>query len=174
LSLTPIDLQLAVVSGEDVSFLFHDGVDTDAMREALSEWLEAGEALRGASTITQQLAKNLFLSGDRSFLRKLKEARYARWLETDLGKRRILELYLNIVELGTQTFGVEAGAQRYFGVSVMALSADQAAQLAAAIPSPLKHNPATQTRAFGVRYRAIKERMARFGNVRRALAQLAP
>ncbi len=173
LSEVPVDVQLAVVTGEDVGFLFHDGIELLEMQQAVEDWWEHGDELRGASTITQQLAKNLFLSEERSFLRKLVEARYAYWLEKRLGKRRILELYLNIVELAPGTLGVDAGARHYFGVGVGQLTDDQGAQLAATIPSPLKHNPETKSRAWVARYNAIQSRMAQYGNVRQRLAALS-
>jgi monofunctional biosynthetic peptidoglycan transglycosylase len=172
LSDVSVDVQLAVVSGEDAGFLFHNGIEINEMRAALHDWWEEGEELRGASTITQQLAKNLFLSEERSLWRKLREARYAWWMERRLGKRRILELYLNIVELAPGVLGIQAGAKHYYGVGASELSATQGAELAAAIPSPLKHNPETRTRPWQIRYDAIRERMAVFDNVRHRLAAL--
>ncbi len=162
-------LRFAVVAGEDVGFLHHPGFELSAMREALTEWWH-GERLRGGSTITQQLAKNLFLSEERSFWRKLVELHYAFWLEQKLGKRRILELYLNIVELGPGIYGVEEGARHYFASSAAALDARRAAELAAAIPSPHKHNPTTRTRSWQIRYDAIRERMAKFSQIESKLA----
>jgi monofunctional biosynthetic peptidoglycan transglycosylase len=166
------ELQLAVIVGEDADFFGHGAWDPQAVREALEQWLKNGR-LRGASTLTQQLAKNLFLTAKRSLVRKAREARYAYWLEKRLGKLRILELYLNVIELGNGIFGVEAGAQHYFGVSAAALDDDQAAQLAAAIPSPDRNNPATRTRIFAIRYEAIRERMERFTWLREELLALA-
>jgi monofunctional glycosyltransferase len=175
LSRIAVDAQYAVIAGEDINFFGHDGFDLEAMREAWDEWRSgAREQLRGASTLTQQLAKNLFLDNERSLWRKLEEARYAYWLEKRLGKRRILELYLNMVELGAGVFGFEAGARHYFGVSAAELSAAQAAALAATIPSPLKHNPETASRSFEIRRDAITLRMGEYANVRARLASSGP
>lgn len=171
LSRLPVDLPLAVICGEDAGFLGHGAFDVGAIKEAVDEW-QKGAKLRGASTLTQQLAKNLFLSDGRSWLRKAREARYAYWVDERLGKRRILELYLNVVELGAGVFGVDSGAQLYFGAQAAALDADQAAQLAAAIPSPLKHNPATRTGAWRIRYQAIKLRMQQYDWIREALVTM--
>jgi monofunctional biosynthetic peptidoglycan transglycosylase len=171
LSRMPVDLPLAVICGEDGGFLDHGAFDVEAIREAVDEW-QKGAKLRGASTLTQQLAKNLFLSDNRSWLRKAREARYAYWVDERLGKRRILELYLNVVELGEGVFGVESGAQLYFGVSAADLDANQAAQLAAAIPSPFKHNPATRTGTWRIRYQAIHLRMEQYAWIRDALVTM--
>ena len=172
ISAVSTELQLAVVVGEDTGYLGHGAFDLGAIHEALDDWRLHGH-LRGASTLSQQLAKNLFLSGDRSLWRKLREARYAYWMEDRLGKRRIFELYLNIVELGDGVFGVESGARHYFGVSAAELSGEQAAELAAAIPSPLGNNPDTRTAAWHGRYRAIRERMHHFGWLRDRLAAMS-
>jgi len=173
LTAVAVDLQLAVLAGEDIGFLGHGAWDQEAVREAVEQWLEGGR-LRGASTLAQQLAKNLFLSEDRSFIRKLLEARYAFWLEKTLGKQRVLELYLNIVELGDGLFGVEDAARHYFGRAAAALDVDQAAALAATIPSPLKHNPETRTRAWRGRYAIIRERMATYESIRQRLSATMP
>jgi membrane peptidoglycan carboxypeptidase len=117
--------------------------------------------LRGASTISQQLAKNLFLSPRRTVWRKIREAHLAWWLERRLGKRRILELYLNVVEFGPGLFGAEAASQHYFGVASGDLTVEQAASLAAAIPSPGRDNPTTDTRRWRFRRDVILRRMGR-------------
>jgi monofunctional glycosyltransferase len=174
LSAVTAEFPLAVILGEDAGFLDHGAWDVSAIREAVHEWWHGGGRLRGASTLTQQLAKNLFLSEERSWWRKLREARYAYWLENRLGKRRILELYVNVVELGDGVFGVESAAQHYFGISARALDPQQAAELAASIPSPLRHNPATQTAAWRIRYRAIRERMETITWVREQLLAIMP
>jgi monofunctional biosynthetic peptidoglycan transglycosylase len=154
----------AAVVGEDDAFYLHHGIDWRSLREALgyrrstfswgnprdrAEMQRAlGRAsdrpgrLRGASTITQQLAKNLYLSPSRNPLRKLKEAVTAYRLEWALSKSRILELYLNVVELGPNLWGVEAASERYFGRPAARLSMDQAALLVATLPHPLTSNPA--------------------------------
>lgn len=152
LSRIPAELQRAVLVAEDAGFYGHRGFDWHEIRASLEKAWRERRFPRGASTITQQLARNLYLSPRRTPLRKVREALIARKLERALGKRRILELYLNVMELGPGTFGVEAASRRYFGVGVSELTAWQAARLAAAIPAPLRHNPATDTRQF--RWRA--------------------
>lgn len=128
-------LVLAVIAAEDQRFVQHRGFDLIELREAVYARLR-GERLRGASTITQQTAKNLFLWPGRSWLRKGIEAWYALWLELLLPKSRIMELYLNIAQFGPAIFGVEAAAQAHFGLSAARLNADQAAWLAAVLPTP--------------------------------------
>jgi monofunctional biosynthetic peptidoglycan transglycosylase len=147
-------LQRMVIIGEDSRFRTHHGVDLDEIREALRLPPNAGfvvtmrtfwrerDRVRGASTITQQLVKNLYLSPSRNPLRKVKEIVTALRMEVALPKDRILELYLNLVELGPGVWGVPAASQRYFGVAPGALSEDQAAALAATLPFPLSSNPA--------------------------------
>lgn len=125
----------AVIAAEDQKFLTHNGLDFDSINRALADY-RAGDGLRGASTITQQVAKNVFLWSGRSFVRKALEAYFALLLESFLPKQRILELYLNVAELGPGVFGVEAAAQRFFGTSAGALGANQAALLAAVLPNP--------------------------------------
>ncbi len=150
----------AVLAGEDPRFFVHHGFDWDQIREALRENLEEGEIVRGASTITQQLAKNLFLSTARNPLRKLHEAVITVELEMVLGKRRILELYLNVIEWGDGIYGVEAAARHYFGLSAAALTPEQAAFLAAIIPNPREtYNPAKYPQRVERRRRIIQRRM---------------
>jgi len=129
-------LKRAVVAAEDATFLSHEGFDWEEIVKARERNEERGRIVRGASTISQQLAKNLFLTGRRSYLRKAEEAVITLMLEAVLDKRRILELYLNLIEWGERTFGAEAAARRHFGSSAAALSADEAAHLAAMIPNP--------------------------------------
>lgn len=138
----------AVLLSEDASFYLHDGVDTVELARAVGQAVEAGKLGRGASTLTQQLAKNLWLSTDRSLLRKLKELVLAHRLETALTKQRILTLYLNVVEWGNGVYGIEAGAREHFGVSASQLSVAQGAVLAAMLPSPRKRSPASGSRAL--------------------------
>lgn len=161
------DLKLAIVVGEDTGFFGHGPIDPEAMWEAIEQWMSGKRRLRGASTITQQLAKNLFLSNARSWVRKVDEFRLAYWLEQELSKRRIFEVYMNIIELGPGVYGVEAASQYYFGHSAQTLTAAEAASLAAAIPGPLRDNPKSQTRAWRRRREAIVERMARLDILRR-------
>lgn len=158
LSAIPKSVQRAVRVAEDAAFYDHHGFDWYELRDAIRRAWERKEAPRGASTITQQLARNLYLSSDRSYLRKLREALIARRLERQLEKRRILELYLNVIELGPGLFGVEAASRHYFGIPVSDVSERQAAMLAASIPAPRRDNPATDTRRFRWRTRLVYER----------------
>jgi monofunctional biosynthetic peptidoglycan transglycosylase len=135
------DLRRAVVVAEDSRFWEHDGVDWEAMRGALRKNWEKGDIKVGGSTITQQLAKNLYLSPARTPWRKLRELAIARRLEDRLSKKRILELYLNVIEFGPRTFGVETAARRYLGKSAADVSREEAATLAAVIPSPRIYDP---------------------------------
>jgi monofunctional glycosyltransferase len=164
-----VELQLAVLVGEDIDFFGHGPVDLDAIVEAV-ESRKPGGRLRGASTITQQLAKTLFLSGERTFWRKLREARLAWWMERRLGKRRILELYLNAVEFGPGLLGAEAASQHYFGIPASDLDAEQGGALAAAIPSPGRDNPTTASRRWQFRRSTILRRMGRADWLRSQLA----
>lgn len=150
-------LLVAVLVGEDINFFRHKGVDFSAWLEAFRQW-SAGHRLRGASTITQQLAKNLFLSPRRSLGRKLQELHLAWLLEKKLGKRRILELYLNLVEFGPGLYGAQAAAQTYFSCSAEELTPEQAAGLAAAIPAPSQDNPKTFSARFRARQAVILRR----------------
>lgn len=152
-------LLVAILVSEDINFFHHKGVDWSAWPEAFRQWRE-GRRLRGASTISQQLAKNLFLSRKRSLTRKFVEMRLAWLLERQLGKRRILELYVNIAEFGPGIFGAEAASQTYFGCSAKELTPAQAALLAAAIPAPARDNPKTNSVRFRARQRIIAERAA--------------
>ncbi len=138
----PSSLKWAVIVAEDAGFYGHQGIDTEAMREALRHDLEQKRLARGASTITQQLAKNLFLSREKTVLRKLREVVLARRMEEILSKARILELYLNIVELGPRVHGVGAGARYHFGKNPAELTGAESATLAAILPGPrLAYNP---------------------------------
>jgi monofunctional glycosyltransferase len=125
----------AVIAAEDQRFFEHHGIDFQSIERALDEH-ESGDDLRGASTITQQVAKNVFLWPGRSFVRKALEAYFALLIEALLPKQRILEVYLNVAELGPGVFGVEAAARRYFGTSAARLTETQAALLAAVLPNP--------------------------------------
>ncbi len=168
------NLQRAVVAGEDTNFVTHQGFDYGAiqkvwdqgMREAAKEAQKEGENddwlpnlpdfKRGASTITQQLAKNLYLSSRRSFFRKGEEAILTIFLERELNKRRILELYLNVIEWGDGIYGAEAAAQHYFHKPASALSTNEAAFLAAMIPNPRTvFNPRVNPRRVARRQRII-------------------
>jgi monofunctional biosynthetic peptidoglycan transglycosylase len=148
----PSYMPLAVVASEDQRFPNHYGVDFAAISKALSQY-DDGDSLRGASTITQQTAKNLFLWSGRSFVRKGLEAGFAVSLETLWGKKRILEVYLNIAEFGQGIYGVEAASQHYFGRSASKLTMNQAARLAIMLPSPRTRSPNDLT--FYLRQRVI-------------------
>lgn len=130
------NLKRAVIAAEDANFTEHDGVDWDAIERAYEANLKKGKVVRGGSTITMQLAKNLFLSGSRSYLRKAQELAITYMLEAVLSKRRILEIYLNVAEWGVGVFGCEAGARHHYGASCARLDAAQAARMAAMLPRP--------------------------------------
>ncbi len=130
------NLKRAVIASEDGRFLAHDGVDWEAMQKAYHDNLRRGHTARGGSTISQQLAKNLFLSSRRSYLRKFQELLITFMLEATWDKRRILEVYLNVVEWGDGVYGAEAGARHYYGIPAAALDQDQAARMAAMLPAP--------------------------------------
>ena len=130
------ELKRAIITAEDQKFVEHDGFDWEGIQRALEKNQRRGKIVAGGSTITQQLAKNLFLSGERTLLRKGQEALLASMLEATMSKQRIFEIYLNIVEWGENVFGAEAAARHYFGVSAAVLEAEQAARLAAMLPRP--------------------------------------
>ena len=170
------NLQRAVLAGEDSRFFQHNGFDWDAIQSAWDEAVKEGEKdakeegdydpndwippmpsfKRGASTVTQQLSKNLFLSEDRNFLRKGREAAYTYFLERDLSKKRILEIYLNVIEWGDGIYGAEAAARTYFKKSASGLTKEEAAFLSAMIPSPLNiFNPAKNRKRVVRRQKVI-------------------
>jgi monofunctional biosynthetic peptidoglycan transglycosylase len=152
-------LKRAVVAAEDARFLEHSGLDWDAIERALEKNQRRGRVVAGASTITQQLAKNLFLSGERSWIRKAQEAIIAWMLEATLSKRRILELYLNVAEWGEGVFGAQAAAEYHFATRAAALSARQAAWLAAVLPSPRRYAQGRSTPYLERRVEIILQRM---------------
>ncbi|WP_407177535.1 monofunctional biosynthetic peptidoglycan transglycosylase [Bradyrhizobium sp. STM 3562] len=158
------DLPRAVVAAEDAHFCRHHGIDWGALREVIDDAQEGGE-LRGASTITQQVAKNLFLAPIPDVIRKVLEFPLAMWIDFVLTKQRILEIYLNIAELGPAgQFGAEAGAAYAFGRSAGELSAREAALLAAILPNPVKRsarNPSPLVRRLAGTYMARAERIRR-------------
>ena len=138
-------LKQAVIAAEDANFMSHWGFDWEAVRRAHERNVREGEIVAGASTISQQLAKNLFLPSARSWWRKAQEAAITVMLETLLTKRRILEIYLNVVEWGDGVYGAEAAARYHYGVPAAALSPEQAARLAAMLPSPRSYTPRSDT-----------------------------
>ena len=153
------NLQRAVLVAEDSRFWEHEGIDVEEIRKSIEINLERGAAVRGASTITQQLAKNLYLSPSRDPFRKFRELIIARRMEAALPKARILEIYLNVIEWGDGIWGAEAAARTYFGVSASRLSREQAALLAGAIINPRVLNPARPTARLLSRQRIILGRM---------------
>jgi monofunctional biosynthetic peptidoglycan transglycosylase len=132
-------LKRAVIASEDARFSEHEGVDWDAVEKAYMENVKRGRPAKGGSTITQQLAKNLFLSPERSYVRKAQELVITYMIEALWDKRRILEVYLNVVEWGDGIFGAEAAARHYYGVSAAQLGPEQAARLAAYLPNPKRY-----------------------------------
>lgn len=156
-------LKRAVLVGEDVNFFSHEGFETAELEKALEEAWREKKVPRGASTVTQQLAKNLWLSPSRNPLRKLEEALLTVQLERNLDKRRILELYLNVVELGPGVYGAEAASRHYFGKPASALSEWEAASLAAGLPNPDDWHPGSGSRAYQNRVQTLLRRMAKAG-----------
>lgn len=148
-------LRKAVIASEDAGFYFHPGFDIRAIAEALDANQATGKTKFGGSTITQQLAKNLFLSGERSFSRKFKELAYALLMEHELGKDRILELYLNYAQWGKDIFGCSEACQAYYKKSCSKLSVDQAINMAAMLASPGKHHPNMRESQFMAKRRAV-------------------
>ena len=134
-----IHLKRAVITSEDARFSEHEGVDWDAIEKAYESNLKRGRPAKGGSTITQQLAKNLFLSPERSYLRKGQELVITYMIEALWDKRRILEVYLNVVEWGEGVFGAEAAARHYYGIPAAQLGAEQSARLAAYLPNPKRY-----------------------------------
>ena len=153
------NLKHAVLVGEDGVFYSHHGFDYEEIQEAIKSDIKHKRFVRGASTISMQLAKNLYLSTSKSPLRKLKEVIITIRLERELPKRRILEIYLNSIEWGNGIFGCEAASRYYFGKSCSSLSPYESAMLAATIPNPRYDNPRTNTRQFQYRTRLIYSRM---------------
>jgi monofunctional biosynthetic peptidoglycan transglycosylase len=152
-------LKRAVIVTEDAAFFDHDGIDLDEIKASLEQNWEDGQFLRGASTITQQLAKNLYLSPSRNPMRKVKELLITRRLEAALSKQRIFEIYLNMIEWGDGVFGCEAAARAYFGKSCANLDVPEAALMAGAIINPREHSPAKPTRRLLRRQQIILRRM---------------
>lgn len=152
-------LRRAVVAAEDASFFTHEGFDWEGIKDAALYDLEKGEMKRGGSTITQQLAKNLYLSSERSMFRKFHEALITRELEHRLTKERILEIYLNVAEWGHGVYGAEAAARHHFKKPAKDLTEDEAAWLAAILPSPRRYDPLRKTVALTRRYERIIQRV---------------
>lgn len=154
-----IHVKRAVLCAEDLGFFGHDGFDTHEIRAAIRDAWEQRRFPRGASTLTQQLARNLFLSPSRTPWRKLEEAMLTQRLEAELTKRRILEIYLNVVEFGPGIYGVEAASQHFFGIPAAYLSERQAAELAAVLPRPSVWHPGRDSRGYQAAVNRILGRM---------------
>jgi monofunctional biosynthetic peptidoglycan transglycosylase len=156
-------LRRGVLVAEDDAFYQHDAVDVKGIQEAIQKDWARRKLTQGGSTITQQLAKNLYLSPSRNPLRKIKEYFIARALESDLSKKRILEIYLNVVEMGARVYGAEAASRFYFREPASALSPSQAALLAGCLPNPRVMNPASPNKRLRFRQRMVLSRMRRWG-----------
>jgi monofunctional biosynthetic peptidoglycan transglycosylase len=153
------NLKRAVIASEDANFTEHDGVDWDALEKAYQRNNKRHKVIGGGSTITQQLAKNLFLSGSRNYLRKGQELVIAYMLEAVMDKERILEIYLNVVEFGRGVFGAEAAARHYYHSSAASLSPSQAARLAVMLPNPRYYDKHRDTGYLARRSAVIQRRM---------------
>ena len=158
------NLKKAAIAGEDVNFLKHWGFDFKAMETAF-EKNQKGKKVRGGSTISQQTAKNVFLWPGRSYIRKAFEAYFTILIEVLWGKERILEVYLNVIEMGDGIYGAEAASQQYFGKSAQSMSKSQAALLVAVLPNPLRWNPARPTRFIYYKQGLILRNMRRLGEL---------
>ncbi len=154
------NLKRAVIASEDANFTEHDGVDWQALEKAYARNNRRHKVVGGGSTITQQLAKNLFLSGSRNYLRKGQELVITYMLETVMSKERILEIYLNEVEFGRGVFGAEAAARHYFHTSAAGLNSSQAARLAVMLPNPRYYDRHRETNYLARRTSIIERRMA--------------
>ena len=158
-------LQETVRITEDASFYQHKGIDFVELKAAIKKNWQKGEYARGASTITQQLAKNLYLSTDKSFIRKIEELLIALRLEKDLSKDRIFELYLNVIEWGPGIFGVEMAAEHYFNKPVGQLSLEEIVRLVAVIPQPLKIKPTENSDSLKWKARWILDALRRYAYI---------
>jgi monofunctional biosynthetic peptidoglycan transglycosylase len=155
-----VHLKRALVAAEDAKFLDHDGFDWDAIQKAYEKNVRKGKVVAGGSTISQQLAKNLFLSGTRTPWRKAQEAIITVMIENTMSKQRIFEIYLNIIEWGNGVFGAEAAARHYYRTSASYLTAEQSARLAAMVPKPLFYDRVRYTPLLERRTAVILNRMS--------------
>lgn len=162
----------AVISSEDQRFFGHGGIDWAAIKESAETNVKKGRAVRGGSTLTQQLAKNLYFGTDKSVTRKLREAVVTRWLEDDLSKARILTLYLNVIEWGDGIYGCEAAAQAWFGRACADLDLEEAAGLAGMIPNPRRINPQVSPGRYERGKRRVLWLMAHAGYIEKSVAGL--
>ena len=149
----------AVIVAEDARFYSHNGFDVFAFQEAMQSNLEKGRFKYGGSTISQQTVKNMFFNSSRNPLRKWHELIFTIGMEFNVSKDRIIETYLNVAEFGKGIYGVEAAARSYWNIPVNRLTTQQAIELAATLPSPVKHNPHTRTRTFLRRIKKISAYM---------------
>ncbi|MEO8003833.1 MAG: monofunctional biosynthetic peptidoglycan transglycosylase [Betaproteobacteria bacterium] len=154
-----VNLKRALIASEDAKFLDHDGFDWEAMQKAYEKNVKKGKVVAGGSTISQQLAKNLFLSGRRTPWRKIEEALITLMIENVMSKRRIFEIYLNVIEWGNGVFGAQAAARYYYGVSAANLTPEQAARLAAMVPKPRFYDRVRETPLLERRTAIILDRM---------------
>lgn len=158
-------IKVAVIASEDQQFAFHSGFDLDAITKAAKHnW--KSKRIKGGSTISQQVAKNVFLWPDRSYIRKFMEAYYTILIEAIWGKERILEMYLNVAEMGDGIFGVEAAARKYFRTSAKNLTAEQASLLAAILPNPRKFSAVKPSSYIQAKSRRIRQFMRHIGGVK--------
>jgi monofunctional biosynthetic peptidoglycan transglycosylase len=155
-----IHLKRALIAAEDAKFLDHEGFDIEGIQKAVEKNLKKGRLVAGGSTISQQLAKNLFLSSDRSFVRKGQEAILTLMIENTWSKRRILEVYLNIIEWGNGVYGAEAASRRYYKKSAASLTPGQAAALAAMVPNPRWYEGNRSSARYARRVATISKRMS--------------
>jgi len=162
----------AVLASEDQGFFGHEGVDWKAIEESIEKNVARRRFARGGSTITQQLAKNLYFGTRKSFVRKARELVVTWWLETDLSKARILALYLNLIEWGEGVYGVEAAARHWYGKAAAELSVSEAAALAAMIPNPRRINPRVSPARHERATRRVLWLMGRAGYIGRDVAGL--
>jgi monofunctional glycosyltransferase len=158
----PTGLKSAVLVGEDDAFYQHEGYDLEQIKDSFARNWERKGFVRGGSTITQQLAKNLYLSTSKNPLRKLREFLIARRMESELSKARILEIYLNVIEWGDGIYGAEAASRSYFGKASKDLSIREAVLLASVIPNPRRMNPARPSRRVDYRFNLILSRMHQY------------
>ena len=154
-----VHLKRAVIAAEDARFVQHDGFDWEGIRQAYEKNRREGEVVAGGSTITQQLAKNLFLPGSRAWWRKAQEGAITVMIELIMDKRRILEIYLNVIEWGEGVFGADAAARYHFGIAAAELAPEQAARLAAMVPSPRRYGPGDNTAYLQRRTQTLLARM---------------
>jgi len=154
-----LHLKRALIAAEDAKFLDHDGFDWEAIQKAYEKNLKKGKVVAGGSTISQQLAKNLFLSGRRTPWRKSEEALITLMIENVMSKRRIFEIYLNVIEWGNGVFGAQAAARYYYGVNASSLGPEQSARLAAMVPKPRFYDRVRETPLLERRTAIILDRM---------------